>query len=198
MASLGANLLVWGSFIALLLSVGVLNFLAELMHPAVAVAAVLAVGASVGLRLFAPRLLQTGLHKLLRAPFRRGLFNNFNRTRLLRRAISERKLRESPIRVIFPAADVNQGPALYFSNAPPAVLASDPGASRSFAEGVSSPHDLILALAATSAMPLAFEPIRYRGRLLADGGLVATQPIRPALRLGADVVFLVDRKSTRL
>jgi predicted acylesterase/phospholipase RssA len=191
LASLGANFLVWGSFIALLLSVGVLNFLAELMHPAVAAAAAVAVGGSVGLRLFAPRLLQTSLHKLLRAPFRRGLFNNFNRTRLLRRAISERKLRESPIRVVFPAADVNEGPALYFSNAQPSALASDPGANRAFAEAVSSPHDLILALAATSAMPLAFEPIRYRGRLLADGGLVANQPIRPAVRLGADVVFLV-------
>ncbi len=191
LASLGANALVWGSFTALLVSVGALQFLAELMHPAVAAAAVVAVGGSVGLRLFAPRLLQTTLHQLLRAPFRRGLFNNFNRTRLLRRAISERKLRESPIRVVFPAADVNEGPALFFSNALPSALAADPGADRAFAEGVSSPHDLILALAATSAMPLAFEPIKYRGRLLADGGLVANQPIRPAVRLGADVVFLV-------
>ncbi len=191
LASLGANLLVWGSFIALLLSVGVLNFLAELLHPAIAAAAVVAVGASVGLRLFAPRLLQTALHKLLRLPFRRGLFNNFNRTRLLRRSISERKLRESPIRVVFPAADVNEGPPIYFSNATAEALAGDPGAKRAFAEGVSSPHDLVLALAATSAVPLAFEPIRYRGRLLADGGLVANQPIRPAVHLGADVVFLV-------
>jgi hypothetical protein len=176
---------------ALLVSVGALQFLAELMHPAVAFAAVVAVSASVGLRLFAPRLLQTSLHKLLRAPFRRGLFQNFSRTRLLRRAISERKLRESPIRVVFPAADVNEGPALYFSNAHPATLAADPGTDREFAESISSPHDLILALAATSAMPLAFEPIKYRGRLLADGGLVANQPIRPAVRMGADVVFLV-------
>jgi predicted acylesterase/phospholipase RssA len=191
LTSLGANVLVWGSLAALLVSVGVLQFVAELMHPAVAVAAIVAIGGSVGLRVFAPRVLQTALHKFLRAPFRRGLFNNFNRTRLLRRAISERKLRESPIRVVFPAADVNEGPAVFFSNAQPSDLASDPGADRAFAEEVSSPHDLILALAATSAVPLAFEPIRYRGRLLADGGLAANQPIRPALRLGADVVFLV-------
>jgi predicted acylesterase/phospholipase RssA len=190
-ASVAANALVWGALGALLVSVGFLRLLADLMHPAVAAAAAVAVGGSVGARLLAPRLLQSTLHKLLRMPFRRGLFDNFSRTRLLRRAISERKLRESPIRVVFPAADVDAGPAVYFSNAVPEDLASDPGADRAFAMQVSSPHDLILALAATSAVPLAFEPIRYRGRLLSDGGLVANQPIRPAVRLGADVLFLV-------
>ncbi len=191
MRSLAANVLLWGSTGGLLVSLGALTFLRELMHPIVATSALLAVGASIALRVFFPRFMEMWLHKFFRLPFRRGLFNNFNRTRLMRRLISEKKLRTSPIRVVFPATDLHFGHAIFFSNAPPEDLAKDAGIDPSFPGEVSDPGDMILALVATSALPLAFEPIRLRGRVLTDGGLVSTQPIRPAVRLGADVLFLV-------
>jgi hypothetical protein len=73
----------------------------------------------------------------------------------------------------------------------------DPGVYKAFAAQIADPGDLILALVATSALPMAFEPIRFRNHLYADGGLVASQPIRPAVRLGADVVFLVSMEPNR-
>ena len=100
--------------------------------------------------------------------------------------------RASPIRVLFAATSLEPGPVTFFSNTPPEELASDPGVDAHFVSTeVSAVKDLILALAASSALPLAFEPILFRGRLHTDGGLVATLPIRPAVRLGADVLFLV-------
>lgn len=190
--SLLANVILWGSIAGLLISLGALNFPHELMHPVVGGIALGGVASSLALRLFAPRFVEKVLHRFFRMPFRRGLFRNFDRTRLLRRAISERKLRASPIRIVFPATDVNSGPAVYFSNASAEDLAQDRGADPGFASEISDPGDMILALVATSALPLAFEPIHFRGRLLADGGLVASQPIRPAVRLGADVLMLVS------
>jgi predicted acylesterase/phospholipase RssA len=38
---------------------------------------------------------------------------------------------------------------------------------------------------------MAYEPVKMHGGLWSDGGLVAKQPITPAIRLGADVVFLI-------
>ena len=47
------------------------------------------------------------------------------------------------------------------------------------------------AVVASSAFPMAYEPVKMHGGLWSDGGLVAKQPIIPAIRLGADVVFLI-------
>jgi hypothetical protein len=38
---------------------------------------------------------------------------------------------------------------------------------------------------------LAYEAVPMEGHLWTDGGIVTNQPIRPAVRLGADVLFLV-------
>jgi hypothetical protein len=44
---------------------------------------------------------------------------------------------------------------------------------------------------ASSAYTFAYEAVLMEGRLWTDGGIVTNQPIRPAIRLGADVLFLV-------
>jgi hypothetical protein len=46
-------------------------------------------------------------------------------------------------------------------------------------------------IVASSAFTIAYEAVPIQGRLLTDGGIVTNQPIRPAVRLGADVLFLV-------
>jgi predicted acylesterase/phospholipase RssA len=132
------------------------------------------------------------MHKLLRLPLRPGLFPNYERTRYVRERISEEKLRASPIDVVFSATDLQTGEPVFFSNRSPEQLASEPGADAEFVKAnVHEMPDLVGAVVASSALPLAFEPMRLNGRLYADGGLCANQPLRPAVRLGADVVFLV-------
>jgi NTE family protein len=55
-------------------------------------------------------------------------------------------------------------------------------------------HDspLFASLRASLAMPGVFEPIRIKGRLLVDGGLVRNLPVDTARQMGADVVIAVN------
>lgn len=79
-----------------------------------------------------------------------------------------------------------------FSNTPIAHLATDPNADAPFvAAEVVGVEDLMPAIIASSALPIVYEPTALDGRTYADGGSGANQPIRPAVRLGADVIFLV-------
>ena len=68
------------------------------------------------------RLLQDPLsklsHRFLRMPLRTGLFPNFDRIKFLRDRIPQEKLRNSAIRVIMTATDIQRGTARFFSNAP--------------------------------------------------------------------------------
>ncbi len=141
------------------------------------------------------------IYWLLRLPLRTGLFANFERGRFLRQRISTERLRASPIRAIFTATDVETGTARFFSNTHPEHLARDRGADARFVgEEISTADDLMRAVIASSALPIAFEPITVGERLYTDGAIVANQPIRPAIRLGADVLFLVmmDPPGSRL
>lgn len=192
--TIAANLVVWGCLLALIYSLDTFRMLKRLFqeHP---VAAAMVAGTAVlvmALRYLGGARLSAFLHNLLRFLLRRGLFTNFERTRLLRREIPQEQWKASPMRVLFPATNLEPGPVMFFSNTPAEELASDPGADAEFvSREVTVVKDLILALVASSALPMVFEPILFRGRLYTDGGLVANQPIRPAVRLGADLVFLV-------
>ncbi len=142
------------------------------------------------------KLLQNPLSKLshlfLRMPLRTGLFPNFDRIRFLRARIPEDKLRNSPIRVIMTATDIEHGSARFFSNVSTDVLAGDPGANKEFiAREVEQPQDLVQAAVASSSYTFAYEAVPMEGRLWTDGGIMTNQPVLPALRLGADVLFLV-------
>jgi hypothetical protein len=142
------------------------------------------------------RLLQDPLsklsHRFLRMPLRTGLFPNFDRIKFLRARIPEDKLRNSAIRVIMTATDIQRGAARFFCNASVDVLAGDPGAQEEFIRReVESPQDLVLAAVASSAYTFAYEAVTMDGRLWTDGGIMTNQPVLPALRLGADVLFLV-------
>jgi hypothetical protein len=140
--------------------------------------------------------LQDPLSKLsrrfLRMPLRTGLFPNFDRIKFLRARIPDGKLRNSAIRVIMTATDIQRGAARFFSNATVETLVNDPGAHEEFIRReVESPQDLVLAAVASSAYTFAYEAVTMDGRLWTDGGIMTNQPVLPALRLGADVLFLV-------
>src|SRR4029077_12868079 len=47
------------------------------------------------------------------------------------------------------------------------------------------------AIIASSAFPMAYELVEIKGGWWTDGGIVAKQPIHPAINLGADVLFLI-------
>jgi len=192
--SLGGNLLVWG-FVIVFLGFTHIHVPAhgdriyELGAPLPAIAALL-----VGWGLY--KLLQNQLSKIshlfLRMPLRTGLFPNFDRIKFLRARISQKKLRRSAIRVIMTATDLTCGAARYFSNKPVELLVKDPGVSEEFIRReVERPKDMVLAAVASSAYTFAYEAVEMDGRLWTDGGIITNQPVLPALRLGADVLFLV-------
>jgi predicted acylesterase/phospholipase RssA len=161
-------------------------------HPVAAGAAIaLLVGlffVSLRVRTWLGRALQV-LGRLLVRP---GLFENFERRRFLAAKIDGDRLKRSPMRVLLTATDLESGTARFFCNGAPEALAADPGADPRFvAEEVSPAHDLMSAVMASSALPIVYEPMPMGAHTFGDGGIVANQPIRPALRLGADMVFLV-------
>jgi NTE family protein len=51
---------------------------------------------------------------------------------------------------------------------------------------------LAKALRATMSLPLVFAPVRMRGMLLLDGGILNSAPIEAAANAGAEVTVLVD------
>ncbi len=131
-------------------------------------------------------------HKFLRLPLRSGLFPNFERTRFLRDHIPADGLRASPIRVVMTAADVYTGSDRCFTNATQGQLLQDPGVEPNFVrDEMVLAEDLLLAVIASSAFPIVYEAVPMQGGTWTDGGIVSNQPIRPAIRLGADVLFLV-------
>jgi predicted acylesterase/phospholipase RssA len=192
--SLGANLLVWG-FILLFLSFTHVhlpfrefNYYEFTAGPLVLVVPLLA---WLLWRLLRKPVSQLS-HRFLRLPLRTGLFANFDRIKFLRARLPEAGLRNSAIHVIMTATDLNAGSARFFSNTTPEELLRDPDIQREFVlEDVECPKDLVQAAVASSAYTFAYEAVPMEGRLWTDGGVVTNQPIRPALRLGADVLFLI-------
>lgn len=134
----------------------------------------------------------------LRLPFRTGLFPNYKRTWLLQQSISAERLRASPMRVVVTATDVEEGAGRFFSNASRGELAADPNADIGFVMNEIEPaDDLMAVLTASSALPIVYEGVSIGTKLYTDGSVVVSQPVRPAIRLGADVLFLVMTRSPR-
>jgi len=192
--STGANVLVWG-FVILFLGFTYIHLPLEgraAMELSTHVPMLVAIIVLLGFY----RLLQDPLsklsHRFLRMPLRTGLFPNFDRIKFLRARIPDDKLHNSAIRVIMTATDLQRGVARFFSNTPVDVLMQDPGAQEEFVRReVDNPQDLVLAAVASSAYTFAYEAVTMDGRLWTDGGIMTNQPVLPALRLGADVLFLV-------
>ena len=188
------NIFVLGFFIVVFSSLRVLSRLSGLLydHTVAVILFAVVVALLAWLRNLWSAPWSSFLHRLLQSPLRSGLFSNFERSRLVRGRVSNEQLCASPIRLLITATDLQLGTARYFANVSPEELAADPGADAGFvAQEVTAFEDLIGAVIASSALPIVYEPMPLAGRLYADGGMVANQPIRPAIRLGADVLFLV-------
>ncbi len=192
--SIGANLLVWG-FLVLFLGFTYIHLPLE-GDGAFELSTHVPMLAALLVLLGLYKLLQDPLsklsHRFLRMPLRTGLFPNFDRIKFLRARIPEERLRNSAIRVIMTATDIQRGAARFFSNASVDELLNDPGVHQEFvSREVEQPQDLVLAAVASSSYTFAYEAVDMEGRLWTDGGIMTNQPVLPALRLGADVLFLV-------
>ena len=161
-------------------------------HSMVTVALILTIPLLLLLRKKFSASVNNTVRRVLRIPLRTGLFSNLARERFVSERGSAQKIKASPIRILLSATDLESGDPNYYSNTPVEQLIADPGVDKRFvASKVFYPDDFITAVIASSAVPITYEPVRVQGRLCADGGLCANQPMRPAVHLGADVLFVV-------
>ena len=161
-------------------------------HPLAAAVLVIAIPLLILLRRKASTSVNNTVRKVLRIPLRSGLFTNLARERFVTERGSAEKIKASPIRILLSATDLESGDPKFFSNTPVEQLIADPGVDKRFVTNqVFYPDDFIAAVIASSAVPITYEPVRVQGHLCADGGLCANQPMRPAVHLGADVLFVV-------
>jgi len=100
---------------------------------------------------------------------RAGLSSGAGLRRYLREILGDVRIEELPIPFAAVATDLDTGE--------PVVLRKGP---------------LVEAIRASTAIPGIFQPGRWEGRLLVDGGLVEPLPIRVCRELGADIVIAVD------
>jgi predicted acylesterase/phospholipase RssA len=134
--------------------------------------------------------------RLLRLPFRTGIFTNFERIRFLRRYIPVERLRTSAIRMVLTATDLETGAPRYFTNSDPASFHGEGGVDEKFVtRELVRLDDLMPAIIASSALPIVYEPLTLDGHMHGDGAIVGSQPIRPAVRLGADVLLLISMET---
>lgn len=117
--------------------------------------------------------LTTSRAKLLRSFLptfpRAGLSSGAGLRRYLREILGDVRIEELPIPFAAVATDLDTGQAV--------VLRSGP---------------LVEAIRASTAIPGVFQPVRWEGRLLVDGGMVEPLPVRVCRELGADLVIAVD------
>ncbi|MCX6569590.1 MAG: patatin-like phospholipase family protein [Candidatus Aminicenantes bacterium] len=87
----------------------------------------------------------------------------------LKSCVGDVRIEDLPIKFICNAVDLVSGKEVLFT------------------EG-----SLAKALRATMSLPLVFAPVRMRGMLLLDGGVLNSAPVEAAARAGAEVTVLVD------
>ena len=192
--SIFANLMVWGCVFLFLAIAHVHLFALDLLDEDSRPATYILIGvfAILGLLgiVFRETLSRTS-RGFIRLPLRSGLFANYERTRFLRGRMPNEKMKASPIQAIFASTEVRTGRERYFSNQTAEELLRDPRVDPQFVADVAPTDDVLMGVIASSAFSMVYETVPIGDELFTDGGIVANQPIRPAVRMGADVLFLV-------
>ncbi|HVP37714.1 MAG TPA: patatin-like phospholipase family protein [Candidatus Saccharimonadales bacterium] len=126
----------------------------------------------------------------------RGLWQGLSRRRVLESLTAQgdpARLTSGVVRLLMTAVAVDTGRMCHFVNwGPP-----DPA----FRDSIHSvlgevmvlrkPEDLIQAAAASSAIPIVFQPVRVQGREFVDAGLLSSQVVRATVAAGADALLVV-------
>jgi predicted acylesterase/phospholipase RssA len=126
----------------------------------------------------------------------RGLWRSTRRRRLIERLLSrgdQALVFSGDVHLIISACSIHDGRMSYFINWEEPSDAFCERIKDSLGEVVqmTKPRDLVDAATAASAVPVLFEPVRYRGRDYLDAGLFSNQPIHAVLADGADAILLV-------
>lgn len=126
----------------------------------------------------------------------RGLWRSQRRRRLIERLLMRgdpNRVLAGDVHVILSACSVKDGRMSYFINWPEPSEAFRQRIEDSLGEVVTMTRarDLIDAATAASAVPVLFEPVRYRGHDYLDAGIFSNQPIHAVLADGADAILLV-------
>lgn len=100
---------------------------------------------------------------------RTGLSSGAELQRYLRSVFGDLRVEELPIPFAAVATDLDTGEAVVIREGP-----------------------LVEAVRASTSIPGIFRPVRWRGRILVDGGLVEPVPVRVCRELGAEIVIGVD------
>ncbi len=114
----------------------------------------------------------------------RGLLRGAKIARYVHKATGKKNIARLPAPLGLVATDLVTGSRVVFTNRPPA----EPVSGSVFLKDA----PLGLAVRASAAIPGVFDPVPYRGFLLADGGLVEMVPAPLARLLGARVVVAVS------
>jgi hypothetical protein len=125
----------------------------------------------------------------------RGLWRGLSRRRVLESMIAEgdpTRLTSGRVRVLMPAFAVDTGRMCYFVNwcAEPVFREV---VERTLGEVVTLgvPDDLVQAAAASSAIPVLFQPVRVSGREFVDASLFSSFVVRASVAAGADALLVV-------
>lgn len=89
-------------------------------------------------------------------------------------------------------AEILDGATFKSLRIPYSAIATD---MKSAQEVVLTDGDLVKAIRASISVPTIFQPVEYKNRLLADGGLSDSVPVNAVRKMGADFVIAVNVES---
>ncbi len=126
----------------------------------------------------------------------RGLWRGGARKHLIESLVAmgdASRLVDGTIDLIVSACAVDNGRMNYFVNwsEPSPEFVSRIEEALGEVVEVVRPRDVIEAAVAACAVPILFEPTRFRGREYLDGGVFSNQPLHAVVADGADAILLV-------
>jgi len=126
----------------------------------------------------------------------RGLWRGLARRRLMESLVSEgdpQRLVSGDIHLMVNAVSVDSGRMCYFINwrSPSAEFRAAIARALGEISELTTPAEVIEAAAASSAIPVLFQPVRVNGRDFVDAGMFSSQAIHAVLADGADAVLIV-------
>jgi predicted acylesterase/phospholipase RssA len=136
------------------------------------------------------------LGRLLPETRGRGLWGDSGRRRLLRRLVAKgdpSRLVNSDTLLIMSALALDNGRITHFASGPNPGrrFETDAGGTLSEVVWMKEPAEVMVAAIASSAIPLAFEPVRVGKREFVDAGQFSNQPLDAAVAAGADAILVV-------
>lgn len=136
------------------------------------------------------------LGRLLPETRGRGLWDDSGRRRLLKRLVAKgepSRLVGDETLLIVSALALDSGRITYFASGPKPgpKFETDAGGTLSEVMWMKTPAEVMLAAIASSAIPLAFEPVRIGKREFVDAGQFSNQPLDAAVAAGADAIVVV-------